>query len=154
VVRSTPLPHFPRGKNPRYSLDGRLGWPQSWSGQYGEVKILDPTGTRTSTSQSSSQQPVAIPTAADENRNVINRNVQLCNHCNNISLSMKIRKSIHNYKCQDPFFPHAQFQVTRENVSVVQFLVDATRNVNELEYVPRISSGGGNKQTLSLKAAT
>jgi hypothetical protein len=66
---------------------------------------------------------------------------------------MKIRKSIHIYKCQDPVSPHAQFQVIWGNVSVVQFLVDATRNVNELEYVPRISSGGGNKQTLSLKAA-
>jgi hypothetical protein len=32
----------------------RLGGPQSRSGRHGEVKILDPTGTRTPTSQSSS----------------------------------------------------------------------------------------------------
>jgi hypothetical protein len=35
------------GKSPWYPLDRRLGGPQSRSGQYGEVKILDPTGTRT-----------------------------------------------------------------------------------------------------------
>jgi hypothetical protein len=28
-------------------LDRRLGGPQSWSGRFGEGKILDPTGTRT-----------------------------------------------------------------------------------------------------------
>jgi hypothetical protein len=32
-----------------YLLDRRLGGPQSRSGRYGEVKILDPTGTRTPT---------------------------------------------------------------------------------------------------------
>jgi hypothetical protein len=41
-------------ESPRYPMDRRLGGPQSRSGQYGEVKILDPTGTRTPTSQSSS----------------------------------------------------------------------------------------------------
>jgi hypothetical protein len=37
-------------KSSRYPLYRRLGGPQSRSGQYGEVKILDPTGTRTPTS--------------------------------------------------------------------------------------------------------
>jgi hypothetical protein len=44
----------------------RLGGPQNRSGRHGEVKILDPTGTRTPTSQSSSPQPVAIPTALSD----------------------------------------------------------------------------------------
>jgi hypothetical protein len=43
----TPLP---QGRTPRYSLDIRLGEPQSLSQQYGEVKILEPTWTRTPTS--------------------------------------------------------------------------------------------------------
>jgi hypothetical protein len=34
-----PLHH--RGKSPRYPLDRRLGGPQSLSGRYGEMKILD-----------------------------------------------------------------------------------------------------------------
>jgi hypothetical protein len=52
----------PRPLHPRYQLDGRLGGPQNRSGRLGEEKILDPTGTRTPTSRSSSPQPVAIPT--------------------------------------------------------------------------------------------
>jgi hypothetical protein len=40
---------FTPGKEPRYPFYRRLGGPQSRSGQYGEVKILDPTGTRTPT---------------------------------------------------------------------------------------------------------
>jgi hypothetical protein len=39
----------------------RLGGPQSRSGRFGEEKILDPTGTRTPTPQSSSPYLVAIP---------------------------------------------------------------------------------------------
>jgi hypothetical protein len=39
----------PPGKSPRYPFYRRLGGPQSWSGQYGEVKIFYPTGTRTPT---------------------------------------------------------------------------------------------------------
>jgi hypothetical protein len=39
VVSFTPLPFYPR-----YSLDRRLGEPQSRSGRFGEEKILDPTG--------------------------------------------------------------------------------------------------------------
>jgi hypothetical protein len=35
----------PHGKSPWYLLDKRLGGTQSRFGQYGEVKILDPTGT-------------------------------------------------------------------------------------------------------------
>jgi hypothetical protein len=45
--------HAP-GKEPRYPFDWRLGRPQIWSRRRGEEKILDPTGTRTSTSWSSS----------------------------------------------------------------------------------------------------
>jgi hypothetical protein len=44
----------PRGKKTRYSLDKRLGGPHSRSGRYGEVEILDCTGTRTPTLRSSS----------------------------------------------------------------------------------------------------
>jgi hypothetical protein len=44
----TPRPLYPRGKNPRYALDRRLGGPQSRSGRREEEKILDPTGTRNS----------------------------------------------------------------------------------------------------------
>jgi hypothetical protein len=50
----TPLPLYPRGKSPRYPLDRRLSGPQSLSGQRGEEKVLDPTGTRTPTPWSSS----------------------------------------------------------------------------------------------------
>jgi hypothetical protein len=42
---------------PRYPLDSKLGGPHRRSGRYGEVKILDPTGTRTP-SHSSIVQPV------------------------------------------------------------------------------------------------
>jgi hypothetical protein len=34
-----------KGNSPQYQLDMRLDGPQSWSGQYEEVKIVDPTGT-------------------------------------------------------------------------------------------------------------
>jgi hypothetical protein len=37
--RTQPL--YPRGKNPRYPLDRRLGWPQSRSGRFGEEKFLN-----------------------------------------------------------------------------------------------------------------
>jgi hypothetical protein len=57
VVNFTPRPLYPRGKSPRYPLDRRLGGPQSQSERFGEVKILDPTGTRNS--DSSVVQPVA-----------------------------------------------------------------------------------------------
>jgi hypothetical protein len=40
---------LPTGKSPQYPFYRRLGGPQSCSGQYGEVKIFDPTGTRTPT---------------------------------------------------------------------------------------------------------
>jgi hypothetical protein len=36
-----------QGKSPRYPLDRRLSGPQRLSGQRGELKILAPTGTRT-----------------------------------------------------------------------------------------------------------
>jgi hypothetical protein len=52
-----------RGKEPRYPLHRWRDGPQSRSGRYGEVKILDLAGNRTPTPQSSSPQPVAIPTA-------------------------------------------------------------------------------------------
>jgi hypothetical protein len=35
----------PRGKNPRYPCDRRLGGPHSRSGPHGEAKIHDTTGT-------------------------------------------------------------------------------------------------------------
>jgi hypothetical protein len=63
VVSFTPGPLYPQGKSPRYSLDRRLGEPQSRCERRGEEKILDPTRTRTPTPRSSSPQPVAIPTA-------------------------------------------------------------------------------------------
>jgi hypothetical protein len=47
-------PLYLRGNNPRYPLDRRLGGPESQSGRRGEETILDPTGTRTPTSLSSS----------------------------------------------------------------------------------------------------
>jgi hypothetical protein len=46
-VSFTPLPHYHRGKNPRYPLDRSLGGPQSRSGRHAEEKILDPTVTGT-----------------------------------------------------------------------------------------------------------
>jgi hypothetical protein len=52
---------YPWGKSPRYPLARRLGGPQSRSGQHGEKKILDPTGTRTPTPQLSSPWLVTIP---------------------------------------------------------------------------------------------
>jgi hypothetical protein len=54
VVSFTPRQFYPRGKNPRYPLDRRMGGPQCRSGRRGEAKILDPTGTRTPTPRSSS----------------------------------------------------------------------------------------------------
>jgi hypothetical protein len=43
VVTFTPLPFYPKERTPWYPFDRRLGGPQSWSGQYEEVTILDPT---------------------------------------------------------------------------------------------------------------
>jgi hypothetical protein len=48
VVSFTALPLYPLGKNPQYTLNRRLGGPQSLSG-LGEEKILAPTGARTQT---------------------------------------------------------------------------------------------------------
>jgi hypothetical protein len=53
---------FNPGERAQVSFGYEAGWPQSWSGLYGEVKILDPTGTRNPTSWSSSLWPVAILT--------------------------------------------------------------------------------------------
>jgi hypothetical protein len=50
------------GKSPRYPLDKKLGGPQSRSGRCREVKILDPTWTRTPTPRSSCMWLVDIPT--------------------------------------------------------------------------------------------
>jgi hypothetical protein len=63
MVSFTLLPRYPGERVTRYPLDRRLGGPQSWSGRYAEMKILEPTGTRTPTLLSSSPQVVAIPTA-------------------------------------------------------------------------------------------
>jgi hypothetical protein len=54
VVRFTPQPLYPRGKNPWYPLARRLGGPQSWSGWRGEEKILDRTKTQAMNPHSSS----------------------------------------------------------------------------------------------------
>jgi hypothetical protein len=48
------LPLCPRRRSHRYPSDRRLGGPQSRSGRYGELSLLDPTGTRTPTPRSSS----------------------------------------------------------------------------------------------------
>jgi hypothetical protein len=63
VVSFKPRPLCPRGKSPLYQLDSRLGEPQSRSGRYGDVRVLDSTGNRTPTPWSSSSQPVAVPKA-------------------------------------------------------------------------------------------
>jgi hypothetical protein len=47
VASFMPMPLYPQRCGPWYPLYRRLGRPQSWSRQYGEVIILDPTGTRT-----------------------------------------------------------------------------------------------------------
>jgi hypothetical protein len=49
VVSSTPRSLYSREKSPQYPLDRRSGGPQNRFGRRGEEKILDPTGTRTST---------------------------------------------------------------------------------------------------------
>jgi hypothetical protein len=49
VVSFTYLPLYVRGKGQWYTLDRRLGGPQSRSERHGEVKILNCTGTRTPT---------------------------------------------------------------------------------------------------------
>jgi hypothetical protein len=48
VVSFTPRPVYSRGKSLKYSLNRRLSGLRIQSGQYGEVKILDPTGIRSS----------------------------------------------------------------------------------------------------------
>jgi hypothetical protein len=45
VVSFTLLPLYPRGKSPRYPSHMRLGGPLCLSGRYGEVKIINSTGT-------------------------------------------------------------------------------------------------------------
>jgi hypothetical protein len=47
VVSFMPRLLYFRGKSPMSQLDRKLVGPQGWSGRYREVKILDPTGTRT-----------------------------------------------------------------------------------------------------------
>jgi hypothetical protein len=56
VASFMPLPLYPQGNSPGYTLDRRLGGTQSWSARHGEEKILDPTRTRTDPSV---VQPVA-----------------------------------------------------------------------------------------------
>jgi hypothetical protein len=53
VVNFTPLLIYLGEKSPRYPLDRRLGGPQSPFGRHGDVKILDPIGTRILASLSS-----------------------------------------------------------------------------------------------------
>jgi hypothetical protein len=47
VVSFKNLPLYSRGKSPQYPLDRRLGGPQTLSGRYGHINILDPTVTQT-----------------------------------------------------------------------------------------------------------
>jgi hypothetical protein len=54
---------FTPGETAPYPMKRRLGEPQIGSGRYGEVKIIDPKGTRTPTPLSPSSYLVAIPTA-------------------------------------------------------------------------------------------
>jgi hypothetical protein len=78
VVSFTVLPLYPGGKSPRYPLDRRLGGPHSRSGRFGEEKILDPTGTR-----SSSPLPVAIPTELSRRllgKSILFLTYQTCEH--------------------------------------------------------------------------
>jgi hypothetical protein len=60
-VNFTPLPLYPRGKDPPYSLARRLVRPGSRCGRCGEEKTLDPIGSRTVTPRSFSPYPVAVP---------------------------------------------------------------------------------------------
>jgi hypothetical protein len=46
---------YPRGKSPQYPVGRRLGGPQSWSGQHGELIILARNGTRTRICRAHSQ---------------------------------------------------------------------------------------------------
>jgi hypothetical protein len=48
---------YSQGKSPQYPMNRRLGRPNCWSGQYEEVRILDPA--RTQTPRLSSPQSVA-----------------------------------------------------------------------------------------------
>jgi hypothetical protein len=64
---SRPCRFTPKKRRPgTHWIEGWVG-PQSRSERYREVKILDPTGTRTPTSSMSSPFPVAIPTALPRN---------------------------------------------------------------------------------------
>jgi hypothetical protein len=63
VVSFTFRSLYPRGQNAEYPLDRRLGGPQGRSERQGEVRMLDLTRARNPTPQSSSPQPVTIPTA-------------------------------------------------------------------------------------------
>jgi hypothetical protein len=54
VISFKPRQLYPQGMRPRYPLDRRLCGPQRRFGRRGEEKILDSTGTRTSTPRSSS----------------------------------------------------------------------------------------------------
>jgi hypothetical protein len=47
--RFTPRPLYLPGRIPRYAFDRRLSWPQSCPGRHGEVRTLDPSGSRTPT---------------------------------------------------------------------------------------------------------
>jgi hypothetical protein len=49
VFSFTLLSPYSLGKYPRYPVDMRLGGPQCRLGIYGEVKTVDPAGTRTAT---------------------------------------------------------------------------------------------------------
>jgi hypothetical protein len=74
------------GKSAWYPLERRLGGPYSWSGRYGGVKILDPTGTLSLTCQLSSLRPVTSPLPLVGEK--------ICRHLNGIvkgSLMLKLK---------------------------------------------------------------
>jgi hypothetical protein len=62
VISLKPWPLYAWGKEPLIPTGEEISWAQSWSGWHGEVQIIDPTGTQTATSWSSSPQQFAILT--------------------------------------------------------------------------------------------
>jgi hypothetical protein len=67
---------LPTGKEPPYPLDRRLSGPQSRSGRRGEERILNPTGTRNSDSDSSVVQSVARRVGAFKSPGDLNAGVE------------------------------------------------------------------------------
>jgi hypothetical protein len=74
--RHAPAALYPRGKNPRYPLDRRLGGTQSWSGRRGPEEKSAPVGDRT---------PIVQP---------------VVRHCTAWATTARLFVTdLHNYKC-------------------------------------------------------